>query len=490
MFQCNDQKLWVKNPLNLFCISTLLPKSSMQLPEQINVLTRLVLWIFVFVLIFYTPTASFVFLALSFLFIFILYYIQRKKMATQKVTENFTQTYKTLCTMNDNDLVQFPYLEPKVLSKIVAYDGVTGIEDNGEWISPSQRLAGPANPKTKVQPIITPPIADLNYWKTNNTVSHSAINTASNADLYQSGYQVSVCTPPKQVNSVGMNDAVYENFEIPRQQHSRHEQKQYQGQQHTSKQQYRENYDDTGYPKHNYDNFGQVNMSSGYNPEQYQTSAIPTNLPAGKCMQASNMKSFNSNLFTQTLQSNILTTSEVIEPIGANIGISFQQQFLPTTKSVNDGFTEYTEHDPFMYDDSVQEPIQEDFTINEANVYDPRFTGYGTSYRSYVDDVTGQPRFYYDDVNTIRRPNYITRNNIDHNQFADKYGPLPENNAMGNPETYDIHELSQNAYITQTNMHRSDLQEKLMRKANARQWQLRAAPLRTSGSVMAGGMGM
>ena len=36
-----------------------------------------------------------------------------------------------------------------------------------------------------------------------------------------------------------------------------------------------------------------------------------------------------------------------------------------------------------------------------ANVYDPRFTGYGTSYRAYNEPVTGQTRFYYDDVNAM-----------------------------------------------------------------------------------------
>ena len=37
----------------------------------------------------------------------------------------------------------------------------------------------------------------------------------------------------------------------------------------------------------------------------------------------------------------------------------------------------------------------------------------------------GQTKFYYDDVDAIRMPNYITRSNIDHQPFADRYGPLP-----------------------------------------------------------------
>jgi len=47
------------------------------------------------------------------------------------------------------------------------------------------------------------------------------------------------------------------------------------------------------------------------------------------------------------------------------------------------------------------------------NVYDPRSNGYGDSRRGYIHKMTGQPRFAYDDVDAIRMPNYITRNNID-----------------------------------------------------------------------------
>ena len=46
--------------------------------------------------------------------------------------------------------------------------------------------------------------------------------------------------------------------------------------------------------------------------------------------------------------------------------------------------------------------------INQANIYDPRF-GYGTGYRSYIDETTGQPRFYYDDIDAITKPNYIVK---------------------------------------------------------------------------------
>ena len=53
-------------------------------------------------------------------------------------------------------------------------------------------------------------------------------------------------------------------------------------------------------------------------------------------------------------------------------------------------------------DEFVEEP-------GASNVYDPRFTGYGTSYRTYIEPMTGQPRFYYDDVDAIRKYNYIRK---------------------------------------------------------------------------------
>ncbi len=48
-----------------------------------------------------------------------------------------------------------------------------------------------------------------------------------------------------------------------------------------------------------------------------------------------------------------------------------------------------------------------------SDLYDPRFTGYGTSSRSYLEPVTGQVRFYYDDIDSYKRPNYISRSKVD-----------------------------------------------------------------------------
>ena len=58
------------------------------------------------------------------------------------------------------------------------------------YISKNQLLTGAVNPRTLIAPVIVPPIADLDYWKTNNLVTHSSINDQKQTDIYLSGYQV------------------------------------------------------------------------------------------------------------------------------------------------------------------------------------------------------------------------------------------------------------------------------------------------------------
>ena len=77
----------------------------------------------------------------------------------------------------------------------------------------------------------------------------------------------------------------------------------------------------------------------------------------------------------------------------------------------------YTEHDPRVYKPKMM-PNTPDMTVTESDIYDPRFNGYGTSYRAYTDENIGQTRFYYDDINSVRMPNYIVRSNIDFANYS------------------------------------------------------------------------
>ena len=126
--------------------------------------------------------------------------------------------------------------------------------------------------------------------------------------------------------------------------------------------------------------------------------------------------------------------------------------------------------------------------MSETDIYDPRFNGYGTSYRAYEDEFIGQTRFYYDDINAVRMPNYITRSNIDNLPFADKYGPIPEGHSNGNSNTCNMRKLANNGFLNSALQHRADISQKLMRKRNNELSQRRQAPIRTGGQRMLGGM--
>ena len=406
---------------------------------------------------------------------------------------------------------------PELVSQNRPGPNPNGVFNNPEYISLNQRLAGTANPKTFIAPVTTPPLAAMDYWRANNLVNHSAINAESQVAAYQSGYQTMSCCPGEPTLLVpSKNPASYtvtvqdednvsiENFGYDHRYWNKPKtvvnsiptvpcHNQLYG---NSKEDFKTNMpflktepslqETVVLPNQP----GWVNTSCGYNPEQLFDAGLPTNLPSGNCPQDPIMKKYNDNLFTQTIQPGLYTRNQINEPINSNIGISFTQQFPPTTCKTNEltGEVQYTEHDPRIIEPATLEPsLPRVAPSTEANIYDPRFSGYGTSYRAYTDDNTGQTRFYYDDVDAIRMPNYITRNNIDHQPFADHYGPLPPGDANGNKNNSNIRALANDAFVSGAIEFRTDLQERLMRKINADAWQQRKAPIRTGGQRMLGG---
>jgi hypothetical protein len=514
MLFCEKNKLWLEHLPNLVCSFNIVPLEGNTLEQQMNALSRLVIIISI-VLFLFGSKFSFLFLLLALLFIIILYYIQRNTMkegftVRNKNTERngskyHRETYSTPNTHRD----KFPTIKsmhqerPRMVNRngelvyenptsktycndFVSLDGPNGAFNNPNWMSVNQKLVGHANPKTHIAPIVTPPPADLTYWRANNMVIHSAINDESQTDVYRSGYQVSSCCPTSNLasyttDSINEEYPMYENngtnthegFEMP----------------YLKKE---ESTNDMKYIRPN--QTGQLNLACGYNPEQLYQSGLPTNLPVGNCNQHPNLKQYNTNLFTQTIQPNVYTRSEINEPINSNIGISFTQQLPPVTSKFDTetGVLQYTEHDPRIIEPAkIQVQKQnETTTVKPEDVYDPRFTGYGTSYRAYTDNNLGQTKFYYDDINSIRMPNYIVRSNIDHHSFADSYGPISEGNGSGNKHNADIRELVHDAYTNAMLQHRTDIQMRQMRKINNQMWQRRVAPIHTSNMRMAGAMNM
>lgn len=363
------------------------------------------------------------------------------------------------------------------------------------YMSINQKLVGPVNPKTKIAPVITAPSHDLSYWKANNLITHSAVNEETQHDVYQSGYQVSTCCG-SMIDKYYVPQNINSSIEYYSDTNSLKKDKPIQT---STKKMYESDIDITG--SQNKENFtfpytitkpeesGQVNFSCGYNPEQLYTAGLPTNYPAGNCEKNTAFKQYNDNLFTQIIQPGIYSRNQVNEPINSNMGISFTQQFEPTTCQTDGTTILYTEHDPLIIEPVQTGPNLDVINaVNMSNVYDPRHSGYGTSYRSYTDDNIGQTRFFYDDINSVRMPNYVTRNKIDFAPYADSYGPIAEGEAKGNKYHSDIRSLANDTFTRCTIQHRTELMERLTRKKRAQEWQQRVAPIRTGGQKMLGGM--
>lgn len=123
-----------------------------------------------------------------------------------------------------------------------------------------------------------------------------------------------------------------------------------------------------------------------------------------------------------------------------------------------------------------QPQVENDVTI--YNVFDPRFSGYGSDNRSYLEPTLNQTRYYYDDINAIRMPNYIVRSKIDNcvTGFGDQYGPMRVDQRTLN----ENRPLAEQAYLDNNLAYRNDLMESLMRKRNSEIWQTRQAPKYTT----------
>lgn len=114
--------------------------------------------------------------------------------------------------------------------------------------------------------------------------------------------------------------------------------------------------------------------------------------------------------------------------------------------------------------------------ISLDQTYDPRSFGYGNNDRYHLDPLK-RPSYFYSDIDSIRRPDYVVRSNVDHNPFGNN--PRPHYGSLSQPApTYSFHDMDKD-FISHTNFHRSNLQESLLRKRNSEMYQLRAAPIRT-----------
>lgn len=206
--------------------------------------------------------------------------------------------------------------------------------------------------------------------------------------------------------------------------------------------------------------------------------------------------------YTQNIQPNIYSFSDTAEPINANMGISYNPDLPPRVVdqvAMYDGaYPLYHRIDPQLVReggipkgrlDEMPRRTQWsakyntydtiDGSVNFEDIYDPRFTGYGDEYRSYVDINLGNVQYYYSDIDAYRDPNFGTRSKVDFIDFVDPMGRIkPEYSRQVGLN--DVKENVQSQYDADSIYFREDLMERLMRKRNQELWQLRAAPLRKS----------
>ena len=489
---------WLNDPFILFKNDSIIPNTNICYEEKLNSITRLVIILFL-ILYLFGYKQSFLFLLLSLFFIIILYYLKKNKMTTHEYYTDFINNSENLYKEGINNykknrysVTKFPsyYTNERIETKDL-------IPDNS-FVSKNQNLCGPANPKTLVNPVVVPPSYDFTYWKKNDFVFHSMVNEKRIQDYYGSGY-------------ITNDDSIIENYtenypNVKSNYNNNQNLKQspidvlgdYSG-----KYSYEINNgsnigssnfvskdfllnNDNNDNNDDYLNFkkndkvlnypGNVNKSCTYDSTNIDFN-LPTNFMAGNCERNENMKDMNNEIFTSTITPGVYYKNQIIEPLNNNIGISFDQQIPPRQVSFDkNGNKLYTALDPNLYQ-PLKDIDKNDYGTSPYEVYDPRSNGYGTSYRQYEHELTGQPRFFYDDINAVRRPNYITRTNIDHLLNSDSYGIMDSNeNIMS--KNCNSRKIAEEGILNNIIDHRTDLMTRLMRKRNAELWQKRIAPLR------------
>lgn len=221
-----------------------------------------------------------------------------------------------------------------------------------------------------------------------------------------------------------------------------------------------------------------VNTECGtYDPDAPRH-GLQVNRCVGPAQKDDKFTPYNMNQSTQIVQPGMYFTSEVIDPINSNIGISYSQQFNPqTAKNIAPGQVLYTDHDAHNFVGKSFQNVQ--LTGEELeNIYDPRYTGYASNDRYYIDEITGQPRFFYDDIDGVKRPSYIVRSNVDHIGCFDQTGAMKHGKL-----DYDYRSTANTEFHESTLDLRSDIQTRLAQINYPRTVQLRDMPLSNTGRL-------
>lgn len=519
---------WIEDVSYLFRSGKLIPKEEETFEEQMNAISRFLLVVFVVLLLFYSITKSFQILGCLLLVVICSYYVGKLFAPRYHVKELYGDTSNIRNTPNpppfysntNKDLVITPTYDqthkcrtnlpshgevpihldavnPSFIdgrqSSVYCYGDNAGAAQVGEKIQyeqnysdgvpfknsigVNQKLAGTANPKTLVQPVIPSPIYDFETWKPNDMVIPSGINDQKNQELFQNGYVSNFETfsqEPKKGLQLGplvekrhgelYPGELHESYENPNSRKIRNNiaPPSVYGKQ-------RDTYSSMQYPVADYEcGFQPINLD--YN--------LPSNYQANECQYTDKAAKYNNDIFQIPIQPGVYTNSQVNQTDAsmANLGISFIQPNLPTTLQQKNGYQTFTEIDPTVNQLVPTPPASPQFPLRR-DIYDPRTTGYGTDYRAYNDPLLGQPRYYYKDIDQQNNNGYLTRNKIDFATFGTTTGPYPGNQPL---EGNALHEYADGTYTNSMIGYRTELQQRLMNKNSNREWQQRIAPIRTN----------
>jgi hypothetical protein len=481
---CKD-KLWVENIPDLFCSFNIIPTEGMSTEAKLNAISRLVL-LMALIIGFSDKTLAISVVAIAFVFILVFYYSSNHKAEgfVQNHT-NFSGTHQPHTRENYIDFSGTHQPQPQTRENYIDFSGLSNpkgsrvpglrpgegpirfcndavpIMVNEPSTSINQRLVGSANPKTKIAPIIAPRSHDLDVWRETDLVNHSAVNRSSNFDAQNSGYNCASIGPCKSTPK-RMSQHVPQFFGGM---HLEHVEPDIRLKKRAS-----------ALPQMGSENVLKVEGK----PQRFVSKIQRENYTDRDGIMQGYPPEYKNQILTQTLQPGVFQKSTVGEPVSSNIGISYQPQYLPTFVEQNKAGDEIL----YLQTEDIEEMgdirVIENFDQTQDNVFDPRFSGYGASDRCYIEPVTSQPRFFYDDVNAITMPNYVTRSNVDVFPWADTYGPdVPRS-------MEETRQLAQNAFLDSTMVQRTELQERLMRKNNAMAWQQRVMPISRNGQRMMG----
>lgn len=458
---CNSTKqFWVGDITQLFCDFNIFPQSD-NLVDNMNTLTRLLIVISLIVLYLNVKVAMLI-LLVGLGLITVFYY------NLEKVEAPHEESYQGPRGESYQGCALRPIRQPYCNDATPITPNDPGyISKNQILVQGGSRLPQ-ANPKTYVKPLVAAPSHDLSVWKANDFVHHSGTNNKGTFDLARAGYSLN--------------------------------------------------------------SFGPLNTT-------HLPKVAPDKAKVLTATGAGDDEGYEDRLRTQMIQPGVYQKNLGCEPTNSLIGISAPPQLHPNkVEKLPNGGLKLTEL-PYIgkvdMKPSLGTPInrlalippgpegpegvsegtegvsegprglsqlQPPFDVNQSpfnnppatfpdlqqsydNVYDPRLTGYGDQSRYYIDPMTGSPSWYYKDVESVTKPNYIVRSKIDTMPFADTYGPDKPNPYA---DSANFREMTNQHFHDSQIAHRTDLQTRLMRKGNSVMAQRRAAPISSQPRFMAG----